>query len=330
MSSWRPQTSSHSEGPRPVDVPRLLALLDIEYRDHHGELWACCPHPKHDEKTASWSINDQGHHHCFGCHEGGGAADLVMWVYDLASFASARDWLEEHGLYEDGPLPLEVEVVLSRPSLDTPEVQVTPDMRFVPLEKWVTTARRYAKLRGVSPEQVQRWGLGYAAGGWFAGRLLLPTREWRTGRLINITGRLWGGTGPKYLNSKEAHGADLAAVFGEQHWGKDVSRSTLVLCEGELNALACERVGALYVGALGGSQLDNGQVLKLSSFGKVIIAVDMDRAGTEVAEQLRGTLARWRNAVVVQFPDKRDPNDLERQDPALLKELLWGRTVQGA
>lgn len=322
--------STQSPSSRAVDVPRMLMLLGIEFRDHHGELWACCPFPGHDEKTPSWSIDSDGLHYCFGCEAGGGPADLVMRVYGFAAFSSALSWLEEHGLYVDGALPLEVEVQLQHRSLVRPEVQVTPDMRFVPLEKWVTTARRYARKRGVTPQQVERWGLGYAAGGWFAGRLLLPTREWRTGRLINVTGRLWGGEGPKYLNSKESHGADPSAIFGEQHWPQHAGLSTLVLCEGELNALACERVGAQYVGALGGSVLDKGQVLKLSAFQKVIIAVDMDRAGSKVAEALRATLVRWRRMHVVQFPDKRDPNDLERENPSLLKELLWGRTPQGA
>ena len=35
------------------------------------------------------------------------------------------------------------------------------------------------------------------------------------------------------------------------------------------------------------------------------------------------SLGRWANPRRVEFPDTRDPNDLERQNPQLLKELLW-------
>lgn len=310
---------------RPIDIPRMLKLLGIEFKNHNNELWACCPFPEHDEKTASWSIKPNGHHYCFGCQKGGGAANLVMRVYGFMAFSSALAWIDEHGLFGDGKLPLEVDVVITRPSLDRMEIEPPVDARFFAMSEWkVTVAKRYALKRGITPYQVDRWGIGYATGGYYANRILLPTREYQSGRLINITGRAWSPTKtPKYLNAKEAHGWDPGAVFGEQHWGPYLGSSTLVLCEGELNALACERVGAQYVGALGGSTLDKEQVLKLSVFRKVIIAVDIDRAGTQVAEQLRSTLARWRKAVVVQFPDKRDPNDLEREDPQLLKSLLW-------
>jgi len=316
-----------SEQARTVDVPRMLMLLGIVAKDHNGELWARCPHPNHPEKTGSWSIQDDGSHYCFGCKWGGGPAELVRANLGLALYSSARDWLADHGLYSDGALPLAVTVEMWRPSLDLPEVQVPADARFLPLEKWVTPAKRYAEKRGVTDTQVRRWGLGYACGGYYANRLLLPTRT-REGRLINITGRAWSPTKtPKYLNSKAMQGWDASAIFGEQFWPVSTSCATLVLCEGELNALACEQAGAMFVGALGGSTLEKEQVLKISTFKTVILATDVDRAGSEIASALRSTLARWRMCRRVPFPDGRDPNDLMLQDPALLRELLWARSA---
>lgn len=301
--------------------------LGIEFKDHHGELWACCPFPDHDEKTASWSIKQNGLHYCFGCSMGGGAIGLVKMVFDFKLSSVAAMWLEENGLFLDGAMPLDIELEMSRPNLTQPQVELPEHSRWTRLDEWVTPARRYALTRGITPEQVDRWGLGYSAGGYYANRILIPTREHKTGRLISITGRAWSPTKtPKYLNSKEAHGWDPGAIFGEYHWGEYLSRSTLVLTEGELNALACERVGAQFVGALGGSTLQKEQVLKLSQFQRVIIAVDIDRAGTQIAEELRATLARWKRTHVVAFPDKRDPNDLEREDPNLLRALLWPTT----
>ena len=319
-------TRSRSDGEREfkaVEVPRLLLALGIEFRDHNGELWACCPHPKHNEHTASWSIGDAGEHYCFGCKWNGGVLELVLKVVGLSSFGAAHQWVQEKGLYLDGPLPLAVQVQVTRPDLSRPEVQVPADARFGPIEKWVTPAKRYAIKRGLTEAQVQRWGIGYACGGYYANRIIIPTRT-RAGRLINITGRAWSPTKtPKYLNAKELHGWDASAVFGEQHWPEYPARSTLVLCEGELNALACERVGAEFIGALGGSQLEKEQVLKFSQFQRVILAVDIDRAGTDIAANLRATLVRWKRVSRVAFPDDRDPNDLEGKDPDLLRRLLW-------
>lgn len=302
-------------------------LLGIEFKDHNGELWARCPHPSHPEKTGSWSIQDDGRHYCFGCKWGGGPAELVRANLGLALYSSATEWIASHGLYVDGALPLNVEVQMSRPSLERLEVQIPPDARFRALDKWVTPARRYVEQRGITEDQVRRWGIGYACGGYFANRVLFPTRT-RTGRLINITGRAWSKTKtPKYLNSKELHGWDPSAIFGEQHWPQYTSRATLVLCEGEINGLACEQAGAMFVGALGGSVLEKEQVLKISTFKTVILATDIDKAGSEIAMALRSTLARWGRCRRVDFPDARDPNDLLTQDPALLKELLWGKVA---
>lgn len=311
---------------REVDIPRMLLLLGIEFKDHNGELWACCPHPDHNEKTASWSIKDHGGHYCFGCHWGGGPAELVRANMGLAVISSAIAWLEDKGLYQDGKLPLNVDVQVSRPALGRPEVQIPADARFgKPLDQWVTPAKRYAEKRGITQAQIDRWELGYACGGYFANRLLIPTRC-REGRLINITGRAWSATKtPKYLNSKELHGWDPSAIFGERYWppAQLCGRATLVLCEGELNAMACEAAGAMFVGALGGSTLEKEQVLKVSVFKEVVLATDLDRAGSQIAEQLRATLARWRRCRRVDFPDRRDPNDLLTQDPNLLRSLLW-------
>ncbi len=312
---------------RDVDIPATLIALGIEFRDQGGEYWANCPHQKHEERTASWSINDQGGHHCFGCKWQGGILELVLesskgWTLGgLSGYTAARTWLEHKGLYLDGPVPLAVELNIKRPDMST-GIEWPVDARELPIKQWVTPARRYAFKRGITPGQAARWRLGYATGGYYANRILLPTYT-RSGVLINITGRAWSKTkSPKYLNAKELHGWQPGAIFGEQFWNPMPSRDTLVLCEGELNALACERVGARWVGALGGSQLEKEQVLKLSKFQRVIIAVDMDRAGSDVARALRATLQRWRRCDVVEFPDDRDPNDLERTEPKLLTELL--------
>lgn len=306
---------------REVDIARMLLSLGIEFRDRGGELWAPCPKPGHNERTASWSINEKGGHYCFGCKWKGGSLELVKRVVGLSNWAAADVYLEERGLYLDGAMPLAVQLRIQREQ-NQGDMEFPTEARVLPLAEWITPARRYAKERGITVGQVARWGLGYATGGYYANRILLPTRD-RLGALLNITGRAWSKTKtPKYLNSKEKHGWNPAAVFGEQQWPEYATRSTLVLCEGELNALACERRGAPYIGALGGSQLEKEQVLKIGQFQRVIIAVDMDKAGSEVARSLRATLARWRRCSVVKFPDKRDPNDLERQAPELLDELL--------
>lgn len=309
------------------DVPRVLMLLGIEFQPRNGEYWANCPHPKHAEKTASWSINDDGSHHCFGCKWEGGILELVLRNIGLSGYGAAKTWMDERACWTEGAVPLAVKLKVVRPDHRN-TLQFPEDIYIGPLGEWVTPARRYAIKRGITREQVVRWGLGYAVGGYYNNRIILPTRS-KTGQLLNISGRTWSKTGsPKYLNAKELHGWDPSAIFGERYWPEYMTRATLVLCEGELNALAVERRNlkvkgeGLFIGALGGSQLEKEQVMKVSRFQRVIIASDMDRAGSDLARALRASLARWRRCSVVNFPDKRDPNDLERQDPGMLDDLI--------
>ena len=315
------QTKRRSEKKkrREIDIPRMLTLLGIEFRQRNSELWAPCPHPDHYEKTASWSIDPYGGHYCFGCKWRGGSLELIRKRIGLSGYPACDAWVKEKGLYLDGPVPLAVKLQVNSGEV---VMEMPTPARMKPLEEWITPAKRYAIERGLTAAQVARWGIGYATGGYYANRILLPTYS-RTGELLNITGRAWSKTKtPKYLNSKESHGRDPGAIFGERYWPERATRSTLVLCEGELNALACERRGVEFVGALGGSQLQTEQVLKLGQFQRIILAMDMDHAGSDIAEKLRVTLSRWRKCETIQFPDRRDPNDLERDDPGLLDDLL--------
>ncbi len=308
-----------------VDVPAMLDALGIVADERAGELWAPCPHPEHSERTPSWSIGTAGGHHCFGCKWQGGPRELVRQAVGLKTLSAAHRWLQDKGLYSAGNVPLAVELHVTRPATQQQMTLPPGAYNFGTLDQWVTPARRYAQRRGITATQAARWRLMTSGAGYFANRLLLPTYG-RQGALLHVTGRTFLRRGsPRYLTARKSDGASTAAVFGEEWWPEDPSVSALVLCEGELNALACERVGARYVGALGGSSLDKQQLMKLSRFGRVILATDVDTAGTKIAAQLKATLLRWRSVDRVQFPDKRDCNDLERDEPELLTRLLWGK-----
>lgn len=305
---------------RVVDVQGMLDALGIEYKERHGEFWACCPN--HKERSPSWSINaETGRHLCFGCKWKGGAPSVVTRVIGFSSDYWSRRWLEERGLYSDAAIPLSVArcAVVSHVAASMAWPSSVPERRFI---EWPTAAQRYVASRGLTLSQIKRWRLSYATDGYFASRIVIPTFD-RDSNLLNMTGRTWvPNRKPKYKAATRDMGADPESIFGEQYWSALPTRDTVVVCEGELNALACERVGATYVAALGGSQLLKGQVMKLSRFGSIVLAVDIDKAGTEIADQLRATFQRWRRVRVVEFPDARDPSDLALEDPELLTSLL--------
>jgi DNA primase len=315
-----------------VDVPRLLEALGISSEESNTgaeEMWACCPFPEHDEATPSWSIRNDpslekhGSHYCFGCGRGGSPADLVIEKIGLSGYGAAVGWLKERNLEIDGVAPMGIKVVLKRPGvykqLEMP-FGIRPQFK-----KWTTNARRYAASRGITEAQVHRWSIGCVPMGPLAGRLYVPVYD-RAGMLLSYTARDYTGDAKsryKEPTGKGMEGAHPGAIFGEEHWPMEILRKELILCEGAFNALACERVGARHVGALYGSDLSKEQLLKLRSWKSIVIASDLDTAGDKMARKLLASLARWGNTRRVNFPDRRDPNDLEQTEPKLLKELLW-------
>lgn len=294
------------------------------------EMWACCPFPEHDESTPSWSIkNDEqsdkhGSHYCFGCGRGGSPADLVIVQVGLSGFSAAVAWLKERKLDIDGVAPLNIDLVLKRPPK-----HATLELPYGIKDKystWTTNAKRYAKERGITEHQIDRWSIGCVPMGPLAGRLYIPAYN-QERELLSYTARDYTGeTRSKYKEpaGKGMDGSHPGAVFGEEHWpNMHILRRELVLCEGAFNAMACERVGAPYIAALFGSDLTKEQLLKLKTWDNIVLASDLDAAGNKMARKILAALGRWSPTTRVKFADKRDPNDLERENPTLLKELLW-------
>lgn len=320
-----------------VDGERLLAELGIPIESRQGsELWACCPYPDHDEKKASWSLNENnGYHSCFGCGEGGGVVALVAGVIGIG-YGGARGWLEEHGFLDDSPRNFSgAEVVLRSPG-DRRTLDVPFGISFGPLEQWVTPARRYMarKDRRVNAWQVQRWGIGYAAAGRLDGRIFFPVYT-RAGELRNyhardFTGALAESNGrprQRFLYPAHSDGSDPDAMFGERHWPE--RGGEVVVTEAAFDALACELAGAASIAAIGGSERSAvpKKLAKLVRFDLILVCTDNDRAGNRVADLIRAELCRHVPRVRrVQLPDGLDACKVAHEE--LVKALRAARIAE--
>lgn len=313
-----------------IDIPRLLDALNIQYRTHGTELWAPCPHPQHHETRPSWSIQSDpqsqshGVHYCFGCQFTGGAIVLVQELIGGVSWGHAKQWVTDRGLWLKGAVPLDTAMEVRQPK--SRKLRIPAALLGGPLETWVTPARRYAVKRGLTPEQVLRWRIMYAIDGDMAGRIVFPIRT-LAGEWQSFHARTYADHEKRYKNASDEDGYDPGAIFGGEHWAphRDVKKaSTLVVTEGALNALACERAGANYVAAIGGSEAHPRQLLKLSEWGRILAVTDGDDAGEKLAEALRGQLARSTKVERAPMAKKMDAAEMA---PAALRELLHGAGV---
>ncbi|MDE2106021.1 MAG: toprim domain-containing protein, partial [Patescibacteria group bacterium] len=247
------------------------------------------------------------------------------------------EWLRARNLIEEEALtiPDNVEIVVTGRTSAKQKFKMPEEVSQRPFEKWPKPIRQYILDRKIDIYQVDRWKLGYSVDGRLGGRIVFPIED-ENGILASYTARSFDGKEPRYTTPQPSENPDPTVLFGERYWPSVQERklSTVVLTEGAINALACERAGAMYVAALGGSPLsplDVGRdkparasdgalaaVLKLAGWGRVLVATDPDRAGEKVSMAIRA-LARWTDMRRVTFPEGTDAADLPLHD---LRELL--------
>jgi DNA primase len=198
--------------------------------------------PFHTEKTPSFSVSEErGFFHCFGCGEHGDVFTFVMKTQALPFPDAVRSVAQRFGI----PVPEDTTGGPRTPTEPLVAVNTAAAAYFRGALRGPTGARARAYLaeRGVAPESIERFGLGFAPGGGdalarhlraqglhlddavtaglvlrrngggmldrFRERLIFPIAD-TAGRTVAFGGRILPGapeTGdppPKYLNSPES------------------------------------------------------------------------------------------------------------------------------
>jgi hypothetical protein len=289
-----------------LDVRQLLAALGIQgHRDTGAKITAPCPHPDHDDQDPSWSIiadaSDprNGWHYCHGCKRGGGAKRLAAWVLGVGVAEAARRLgIEEQGGRTAPPVPttFSPHVVAGRGLIDravceVPPMAVFPDL----LSEWHATPRQYVLGRGVTPEQVERWGIGYALWGGRGMRIIIPVRDEHGDVLTYVARSFAAGEDVRYMNASGREAPRARHALLGAHLVRSWDEGTLA--EGIWSLLAFERRGWPGPVGLAGSALTPERVPFLRRFKRLYVGTDPDRAG-EAAFHAVNLLARSGTDVV--------------------------------
>ncbi len=299
-----------------VEVVSSYVSLKRAGRNHLG----LCPF--HDEKTPSFTVSDErGLFHCFGCGAGGTVFNFLMRVERL-EFPEAVEQLAKRAGVALPARGADDPAAALRERLYAANAEAETFFRQVLASPDGEGARRYLAGRGLKPEVIERYGLGFApATGtalatWlarqqlagdlavqagllgrqadgrvyerFRGRVMFPIRD-RRGRVIAFGGRTLGSDQPKYLNSPES------PVFrkGSGLYGLAEARDSIrvadrvVLVEGYLDALLLVQEGVPYTVATLGTALTPAQLRLVRPLGgdqlTVFFFFDGDRAGRQAA-----------------------------------------------
>lgn len=298
-----------------IDVEKILTTLGIEYRGGGTNNFKIfCINPAHKESKPSMYIHkDNGQIHCFGCNYTGSLFTLLRvskGVYGLDALLYLQKFAIG-GQTEDEVRKSLEEVIQSR-SADKSIIRHAsvelPEHRLL-------TNHLYLEKRGVTPAEIQNWGMSVVTGGRNIGWILIPI--YQDGILRNYFMRNSFGEGKLYGNYPRK---DLLAGLD---YALDLSQP-LYISEGIFDSLAIGRMGVQSVACLSNRLLPE-QLERLKLYKKIVIVPDTDSRGIDLVESA-GPLIHNREVVVCKLPSHRKDAaecTCTEVQQALLEEIPW-------
>jgi DNA primase len=309
-------------------IDELIARADIveiigarvQLKKSGREYKACCPF--HAEKTPSfWVSPDKQFYHCFGCGKHGTVLGFLM-DHDHMAFPEA---VEELATRLGLEVPREALAAGGARRADEPLYELMARVARFYTESLAhePRARDYVAKRGLTPETLERFAIGYAPNSWnellrrcgaddaerkrltdagliveraqlqggeryydrFRDRIMFPIRDAR-GRVIAFGGRIIDAGEPKYLNSPET----VLFHKGRELYGLYETRrarpnlSRLIVVEGYMDTVRLHQAGLDYAVATLGTATTPEHFRRLFRLvATVVFAFDGDRAGRAAA-----------------------------------------------
>ena len=279
----------------------------------------------HQDTNPSLTINDdKGFCFCHVCREGG----------DVIAYTRKRKGLD---FVDAANLSAEIlGISLETDGISPEEQEKRKKVRLAALDKLrkeqetyksnlhdsrAGRIRQILKDRGLNKETAEEFGLGYAATGFFGGRITVPIYNHRN-ELVGWTGRATKDMPGKYKNSADGdlfHKKDL--VFNEAR-AKEAARlaGSLIFVEGHLDVVSLWQHGVANVVAMQGTGAPERFVLErlAKSVNNFILCFDGDEGGKKAVQQFisaAGPMAQKGQIQinVAKMPQGMDPDEVCRE-----------------
>ncbi len=315
---------------------------------------AICPFHKEKSPSFNVNSSKQIFH-CFGCHQGGDVFKFVQEYENIGFLESVKRLAERAGIlleFEQSPEYEKHRAV--KDTLLEMHAGIAHRWHTVLLnDASAESAREYLGQRGLDSEAIKLFQLGYAPDDWsdtvnwarskkydfklveqgglilrkegsdrhygrFRGRLMFPICD-EQGRVIGFSGRVLTAEakGAKYINSPET------PLFhkGKVIYGLDKSRRPMLdeksalICEGQLDLIACFAAGVKNVAAPQGTALTADQTRVLKRYtDEIVLCFDSDTAGqAAIVRSLDALLEAGLAVRVLTVPAPHDPDSFIRE-----------------
>lgn len=309
---------------------------------------ALCPF--HTEKTPSFFVSPAlNRFHCFGCGASGDAIGFLMRIEGLSYRDALRRLAERAGI--------EIERDTSRPESDDSRERLyrivyAAHFYYRQCLRRTPEALQYLQTRGLTPETIERFELGFAPDGWdylvrflqkhqmsleeartaglveegrngyydrFRNRITFPIHD-AGGRVVAFGARTMGNDEPKYLNSPETPLFEKRNLFYGWHLarGDILKQRAALIVEGYLDLIMLHQFGFTHAIATLGTAFTESHAQRLKRLvDRVYLMYDSDSAG--IRATLRAGEVLMEAGIptfVVSLPEGEDPDSLLRQHGA--------------
>ena len=297
-----------------IDIVQLIGS-SVSLTRKGNLWWGCCPF--HHEKTPSFAVDERrGFFHCYGCHEGG---DVISWVQktDNLDFMDAVKFLARSVGMPVPETPKENAQYQKRDRLYE-MMRLAAKHYYLNFTK-NKVATDYMLKRGLRPETLRKFGIGYSVGGqalirelkaagytvaemnecslvgvseergepydFLSGRIIIPIFD-AQGRVIAFVGRVLEKKEgvAKYKNSREnvlfQKGRTLYGLNFVKKYRLHHPVDSLILVEGHMDVIALVEAGFENTVASMGTALTEAQAAMIKRMvDRVYISYDGDTAG---------------------------------------------------
>jgi len=332
-----------------VDIVDVIGeFVDLK-RKGVSNLGLC---PFHNEKTPSFNVNREGQfYHCFGCGKGGDVISFLMDITGMSFMEALEQLAERTGLKMPERQAQDPSLRAETDRISAANLAAAEYFHKTLYSDEGKACMEYLTGRGLSPETIRDFRLGYAPPGSegliafaskksvtvdaldaagiikksmygkapysrFGGRVIFPIID-QTARIIGFGGRILEGEGAKYVNSPETPVYHKSRVLFGIYQAKNAIKSerTAMVVEGYMDVISLHQAGITNVIAASGTSFTIEQARILSRMSrKVILLFDSDDAGLSAA--VRGAdnlLIADLDIGVVVLPDGHDPDSLVQE-----------------
>jgi DNA primase len=290
-----------------VDIYEELMNYSWNHGDRKGDEFVCCS-PFREEQHPSFSINlETGLWIDFGSQDEywkkGSFIKLLAFLENISYEEAEEMLLDAYGIHFDD----EEELVLN---INIQELEAKPkEFTREELKPYLFRNKQYLLKRGISEEIMKKFVVGYDKE---KQAVAFFWRDNKTGKVVTVKFRSTKGKQFYYIDGGQPVKNHIFGLYEVKQGGyKEV-----FIVESEIDALYLWSIGVPAI-ALGGSNLSEAQrrLLLLSGIETMVLAVDNDKAGYKIKQQLIKELSGYLNIKELYIPPyAKDVNDLSKHE----------------